>query len=311
MVKPLNNLKKQVNEDHMKNATLFQASEPPSKSADLKNEKNQVFTSRPPKELEKMDDGNSDIGSGKNTLFEKAVEMGVVNIKDTIAKQSYNPNHESIRVLKNRANVEKQYEGLFIPKDADQPNIPERFLNDEQKKRMFNPEILKQERLKKKTVNSFGLFDSRAISDLIIDYKVYGQEKLVKKAKEKDISDANIQKFQQFIDNNILNLPTHKVTLQESIDPESKQIKQKLVIVKDDWVKDIKDDIEREKNSQLDSKPSTSKKNKEIFEQFKMLENLVSRSQITTKESNSPNETTETIMKRPKKQLVKEVTKML
>lgn len=300
----LNSLKKQIKNDHLKNSL--------NKNSPKVNKHHQIFTERPPNELEQMGDApTDDISAGKNSLFEKAVSMGVVNIKDSKVNENFNPNHESIQVLKNRANIEKQYEGLFIPKDADQPNIPDRFLTEEERKNVHNPELMKK-KLEKTGTNSFGLFDSKTLSDFIVDYRVFGKEKLDTNAKENDVNDENLKKFKQFIDEGILDLPTNKVTLQESIDPESKQVKQKLVIVKDDWVSDIKQDIEREKNNNLDYK-STSKKDKEVFEQFKILENLVSKSQIRKNpaEGDSEQENNEPVMKRPVKKLAKEVKKML
>lgn len=307
-VQPLNHLKKKVTEDHLKLSNKNELKRLNNTTENkTKEDEHQIFTSRPPKELEKM--GDNDLASGKNTLFEQAVKMGVVNIKDDMANQAYNPNHESIQVLKNRADVEKQYEGLFIPKDADQPNIPERFLDEEQKKLMLDPEILKQ-KMKRSGTNSYGLFDSSTVSDFLIDYKIYGKDRLLNQAEKFGINNSNIEKFQQFIDNGILNLPTHKVTLHQTVDPESKQVKQKLIVVKDDWVKEVKENIEREKNHELALK-SSSTKDQEVFEQFKMLEKLVSKSQILTKKSDGPTETTETVMKRPKKKLIKEVTTMV
>lgn len=300
----IKNLKKQVTNDHLTGSTKrnFKSNE---------NDEPQIFTQRPPKELEKMGDDEKSNFNDKfgNKLFEEIVSKGVVNIKDSAAKQNFNPNHESIQLLKNRLNVEKQYEGLVIPKDADKPNIPDRFLSEEQKKDMKDPAIMRR-KLEKTGVNLFGLFDSNKISDLIGDYKVYGEEAYIEKAKKIDVNDENIRILKKFIDEGIIDLPTHKVTLQESIDPESRQVKQKLVVVNDDWVGEIKEDIEREKMDKSDSK-SKSKRDLEVFEQFKMLENLVSKSQITTKKSEGPTDEVETVMKRPKKQLVKEVTKIL
>lgn len=299
----INNLKKQVTTDHLKGS---------SESTFETNGKKQpqVFTERPPKELEQM--GDSDATTSKvegNKLFEEAVNAGLVQVKDDIAKQTFNANHESIRVLKNRENVEKQYEGLFIPKDADKPDTPERFLSEEDKRNFRDPDLMKK-KIRKSELNAFGLFDSNRLTDLIIDYKVIGESEFNKTAKESKVNDENINKLQKYIDEGIINLPTHKVTLHESIDPESRHVKQKLIIVKDDWVKTIKEDIEEEEKNKLNNK-TTSKKDLEVFEQFKMLENLVSKSQISTKKSDGPTDTVETVMHRPKKQLVKEIKKML
>ncbi|ODQ49091.1 hypothetical protein PICMEDRAFT_14576 [Pichia membranifaciens NRRL Y-2026] len=304
----INNLKKQVTADHLKNKIDTRNSE----ASEKKESKHQVFTQRPPSELEQMGDSDSAANGTHyegNRLFEKAVSAGLVKVQDSTHKQSYNPNHESLQVLKNRVNVEKQYEGLFIPKDADKPNVPERFLNEEQKKSSLDPEAMLK-KTKKTGINSFGLFDSGVLSDLIVDYKVFGEAKYIEKAKEIDANDENIVKLKKFIDDGIINLPTHKVTLKDFADPASKQMKQKLVTVKDDWVKTIKEDIEKEKINKLDSK-STTKTDLEVFEQFKMLENLVSKSQISTKKVDGPLEESELVMNRRKKQVVKEVKKML
>ncbi|TID19849.1 hypothetical protein CANINC_003644 [Pichia inconspicua] len=290
----LNKLKKNIGNDHLK-STLNNTDEP------------HVFTKRPPKEMEQM--GDADFFSGKNTLFEEAVLKGMVNVKDTKIQQNYDPNHESVRVLKNRSTIENQYKGLYVPKDADQPNIPARFLNEQEKKDYQDPEIRKR-RLQKTGINSWGLIEAKSLTDLIIDYKVFGHENLIREAKKIDVNEANITRFKALIDSGMLTLPTHKVTLQENIDPESRQVKQKLVTVKDDWVNTIKEDLKKEKINNHESKP-TSKKDREIFEQFKMLESLVSKSQITTKPVDGLTEETETVLNRPKKKLVKEVTKML
>lgn len=301
----LNNVKKQITDNHL-NINF-------NKEKDTNEPK--IFTKRPPQEFEKMgDETNSEINENDkqfsgNKLFEEAVNKGLVKINDNQAKQTFNPNHESIRVLKNRVNVEKQYEGLFIPKNADKPDIPERFLNEEQKRQLLDPNLMKK-KLSKTGTNQFGLFDSNNLSDLIIDYKVLGNNEFIKNCKEDKVSDENINKLKQFVDDGLINLPTHKVTLNETIDRNSRQIKQKLIIVKDDWVKSIKEDIENEKANKLNSK-SNSKKDLEVFEQFKMLENLVSKSQISSKKSDGPVDEVETIMNRPKKQLVKEIKKML
>lgn len=289
----LNKLRKNIGEDYLKNST---------------NRKNrpQIYTERPPNEAEQMEDQES---GGKNTLFEQAVLKGVVNIRDTKANQNYNPNHESIQVLKNRSTIENQYKGLYVPKDADQPNIPERFLSNEEKKNMQDSEFVKR-KLQKTGINSWGLVEAKSLSDLIIEYRVFGDENFVKEAKKIDVNEENMSRLKALIDCGMLTLPSHKVTLQESIDPESRQTKQKLVTVKDNWVKTIREDFEKEKSNKLDLL-TTSKKDKEIFEQFKMLENLVSKSQITTKPKEGPNEGTETVLKRPKKKLAKEVTKIL
>lgn len=301
----VDNVKKQITDNHLN--TNF----------NKKNNNNEpkIFTKRPPQEFERMgDEVNNEINENDkqfsgNKLFEEAVNKGLVKINDNQAKQSFNPNHESIRVLKNRVNVEKQYEGLFIPKNADKPDIPERFLNEEQKRQLLDPNLMKK-RLNKTGLNKYGLFDSNKLSDLIIDYKVIGNDEFIKNCKEDKINDENINKLKQFIDDGLINLPTHKVTLNETIDPNSRQIKQKLIIVKDDWVKSIKEDMENEKANKINSK-SNSKKDLEVFEQFKMLENLVSKSQISSKKSDGPIDEVETVMNRPKKQLVKEIKKML
>ena len=305
----INNLKKQVTVDHLKSKSSAESSKEFGQKADSKH---QVFTQRPPDELEQMGDtepGTDGTHYEGNRLFEKAVSAGLVKVQDSAHKQSYNPNHESLRVLKNRVNVEKQYEGLFIPKDADKPNVPERFLNEEQKKNSLHPEAMLK-KTKKTGVNSFGLFDSGHLSDLIVDYKVWGEAKFIEKAKEIDANNDNIVKLKEFIDDGIINLPTHKVTIRDFVDPASKQMKQKLVTVKDDWVQTIRGDMEKEKNSKVDSK-AASKTDLEVFEQFKMLENLVSKSQISTKKVEGPLEESELVMNRRKKQLVKEVKKML
>lgn len=301
----VDNVKKQITDNHLN--TNF----------NKKNNNNEpkIFTKRPPQEFERMgDEVNNEINENDkqfsgNKLFEEAVNKGLVKINDNQAKQSFNPNHESIRVLKNRVNVEKQYEGLFIPKNADKPDIPERFLNEEQKRQLLDPNLMKK-RLNKTGLNKYGLFDSNKLSDLIIDYKVIGNDEFIKNCKEDKINDENINKLKKFIDDGLINLPTHKVTLNETIDPNSRQIKQKLIIVKDDWVKSIKEDMENEKANKINSK-SNSKKDLEVFEQFKMLENLVSKSQISSKKSDGPIDEVETVMNRPKKQLVKEIKKML
>lgn len=297
----VNNLNKQINNDYLKpesdNKSRFTQYEM------KENEKHQIFTERPPEELETMGDDS------RNMLFEEAVSKGIVNIKDSQNSQNFNSNHESIQVLKNRQNIEKQYEGLFIPKDADKPNIPERFLSEEERKKMSNPEELKK-KLQKTGTNAFGLFDSGEISDLIIDYKVYSESKFIEEAQKNDVNQENINALKKFIDLGIIDLPSHKVTLHESIDPESKHVKQKLVVVKDDWVNDFKKNLEKEKLDKINSK-SKSKKDNEVFAQFKMLENLVSKSQISTKKSDDPNEESETVMKRPKKKIGKQITQML
>lgn len=290
----LNRVKKNIGDDYLK-STSKKVNEP------------QIFTERPPNEMEQM--GQTNDSYGKNNLFEQAVLKGMVNVKDAKIEQNYDPNHESIQVLKNRSTIEDQYKGLYVPKDADQPNIPARFLNAEEKKEYQDPEIRKR-RLQKTGTNSWGLIEAKSLTDLIVDYKVFGNENLVKEAKKIDVSEDNISRFKALIDSGMLTLPSHKVTLQESVDPESRQVKQKLVTVKDDWVSTIKEDIEKEKLNKVGSK-SSSKKDKEIFEQFKMLEGLVSKSQITTKPVEGLTEKTETVLNRPKKKIIKEVTKML
>lgn len=296
--KIIHHLKKQIPNDHLQ-----------SSKADInKSGHPQVFTERPPLELEKM--GDADLSAGRNTLFEKAISMGVINVKDELNSQKYDENHESVRVLKNRQKVEEQYKGLFIPKDADQPNIPERFLNEQQKKEMRDKEFMKK-KLEKSGVNSFGLFDSGELSDLIADYKVYGEAEFVNSSRKTGVSEENIEKFKELVDSGILTLPSHKVTLNESIDSESKQIKQKLIVVADDWVKTIKENLKKEAADGPKDMKTTSKKDEEVLKQFKMLEQLVSKSQVTTRPKDSMTEETETVLKRPKKQIVKEFTTML
>ncbi|KAG0686602.1 hypothetical protein C6P40_003726 [Pichia californica] len=308
------NLKKQVSKGHLKQSKQQNYERLQQEKIESVSDNNkQIFTQRPPKELEKMgDEGEVDLNDKQysgNKLFEEAVNAGIVKIEDNKAKQSFNPNHSSVRVLKNRVNVERQYEGLFIPKDADKPNIPDRFLNEEQRRQMKDPNIMKK-KLEKTGSNSFGLFDSNNLSDLIIDYKVFGEKEYIESCKENKVNDTNINILKQLIDDGLINLPTHKVTLHETIDPESRQVKQKLIIVEDDWVSSIREDVEREKNNKMDTK-TTSKKDLEVFEQFKMLENLVSKSQISTKVSDGPTNQVETVLNRPKKQLGKEIKKML
>lgn len=305
----VNNLKKQIPTGHLNKPASTKNTGFPETDDKLKHK---VFTQRPPKNLEKMGDNDSPTEGAHyegNKLFEEAVSAGLVQVKESAYKQNFNPNHESIQVLRNRANVEKQYEGLFIPKDADKPNIPERFLSEEQKKNLLDNELMTK-KTKKTGTNTFGLFDSSQLSDLVIDYKVFGETEYRGKAKETHVSDENIEKLKKFIDNGIINLPTHKVTLRDFVDPATKQMKQKLVIVKDDWVSTIKEDIKKEENNKVDSK-STSKVDLEVFEQFKMLENLVSKSQISSKQPDGSVEESEPVMHRRKKQLVKEVKKIL
>ncbi|OUT23643.1 hypothetical protein CAS74_001969 [Pichia kudriavzevii] len=278
--KIIHHLKKQIPNDHLQSskADINQSGHP------------QVFTERPPLELEKM--GDADLSA------------------DELNSQKYDENHESVRVLKNRQKVEEQYKGLFIPKDADQPNIPERFLNEQQKKEMRDKEFMKK-KLEKSGVNSFGLFDSGELSDLIADYKVYGEAEFVNSSRKTGASEENIEKFKELVDSGILTLPSHKVTLNESIDSESKQIKQKLIVVADDWVKTIKENLKKEAADGPKDMKTTSKKDEEVLKQFKMLEQLVSKSQVTTRPKDSMTEETETVLKRPKKQIVKEFTTML
>lgn len=295
---PLNKLQKQVTDDHLK------ASQGTLDKTKLTLGP-QIFTDRPPKELEKNGEEGNVKNEYGNKLFEEAVFKGVVNVNEHISKHNFDPNHESLQVLKNRAAVEKQYDGLFIPKDADKPNTPDRFLTEEQRRKVHDPEFMKK-KLQKTGSNAYGLFDSKNLSDLIADYKVFGEEKLKQMSKEEKVGEANMYKLKKLIDEGLINLPTHKVTLQESIDPESKKVKQKLIVVKDDWVQTIKEDMEREKNSTVGTK-TTSKKDQEVFEQFKMLESLVSKSQIQERKSEGPTEETEVVMNRPRKRVGKEI----
>jgi hypothetical protein len=303
---PIGNLKKQVTDDHLRTSKRkFELND----SVQRQKSEPKVFTERPPKELEKMGDEQNRRNVHGNLLFEEAVSTGVVQVNEHAAMQHFDSNHESIQVLKNRVSVEKQYDGLYIPKDADKPDTPDRFLTEEQRKQAHDPELISK-RLQRTGVNSFGLFDSKILTDLIADYKVFGENRLKEISKDNKVEGANVKRLQELIDQGLINLPTHKVTLHEGVDQKSRKIKQKLVVVKDDWVRTIKEDIEREKSNNATAK-TTSKKDQEVFEQFKMLENLVSKSQIYEKETEGPMEGSEVVMNRPRKQVGKEIKNLV
>lgn len=240
-----------------------------------KNEK--IYTTKPPFELDGEENSNS------NNLFNKVVNKGIVNITDKKAEMKFNENHESIQVLKNRVNIEKQYEGLFIPKNADLPDTPERFLKKE--------DIDKINKIKKINVNAtntYGLIDSSKLSEIITNYKVKDKKDFI-----------GFEKLQKLIDDGIIDLPKHKVTLHESIDNETKKVKQKLIVVKDNWIEEMKTNGEVKLS-----------KDKEILEQFKMLEDLVSKSQIGKKE-NEENGEEEVVLNRKPKRVSNDVKKMV
>lgn len=260
---------------------------------------NRVFTERPPAELE-----NGPLVDGDKSLLDKAMRMGVVNVADMPNQVKLDPNHESLRVLNNRKQVERQYEGLFIPRNSEEPDTPERFLTDAQKREVA-------ERFKKgnqKTgKNVFGLVDSSRLSDLIIDYRLEGEEGLKKTAEEIDVKPEAIRVLKDLLDSGLITLPSHKVILEEVKDYKTSMKKQQLKIVKDDWAKTYREQVESEGTDKHNS--STD----DVENQIKMLEKLVSKSQVTTKrvEGLSENVEEEQVLNRRKKVLVKEVVREL
>lgn len=267
---------------------------------------NKVFTERPPAELENMPESDGD-----KPLLEKAMRMGVVNIEDSPNHIKLDPNHESLKVLNNRKQIESQYEGLFIPRNNDEPDTPERFLTDDQKREVvekFKPENLKNV---KKRKNVYGLLDSRRLSDLIIDYKLDGEAALKKSAEELDVKKENVSILKELIDSGLISLPSNKVILEEIKDEKTNTKKQQLKIVKDDWVQTFRDEINKElATATVDELKASKSGSDDVLDQIKMLEKLVSKSQISTKKLETlTNEgpTEEQVLNRPKKILVKEV----
>lgn len=261
----------------------------------------QVFTQRPPENLENVPHGLQKEDLDK-PLLSKALEMGYVHVEDNVNFIPMDPNHESLKVLNNRKVIESQYDGLFKPRNYDEPDTPERFMTEAQKRETMQ----RMEQKKKKQLgNVHGLIDSSRLSDLIIEYKLEGDAGLKEMADELKLKNENVQTFRSLIDNGLISLPSHKVILEEIKDPKTKKKKQQLKIVKDDWVKKFREEAEAQKLTEGDKKVHDSKNDEDVVNQIEILEGLVSKSQITTEKVPGPTgleeEQEEKVMHRPKK----------
>ncbi|GMM29098.1 hypothetical protein DAMA08_018140 [Martiniozyma asiatica (nom. inval.)] len=233
-----------------------------------------VFTQRPPTTLEKTD------------TFTEAITSGKIRIESTQTTQPHNPNHPSLQTLASREMIEAQYDDFYVPppRSPNEPDIPERFLTEAQKKEVaqqIKPEMRLEKESKRKNSNKWGLFDSQSVSDLIKGYKEGGVGQLERLAQDQGVNKSdNINLLCKLVDSGIISEPSFKVVVKEI--KENGKIKSKMMIVK---------------NNEEDGKSK---------EKIEELESKLRKSQISVKKAESPNEEDEDIMRRPKKILVEE-----
>ncbi|VEU22378.1 DEKNAAC103383 [Brettanomyces naardenensis] len=225
-----------------------------------------IYTERPQEDL------GDDEDATKSDFLRKAVDMGIVKVKgveDKNAQGQFDTNHVSLRILKNREKVEKEYEDL----EGDSPekvhyDIPKRFLTEDQLSKMNKP--------RRRGVNTFGLLDARDLSKMIKAYRISGEEELGLIARRKESKAENVKILQRLIDSGIINLPTNKVTMAKKYDAEGQVTKERFVVVEDDWVNEERGKIKKDevKNKGKGREEEEEDPN-EILNQFKRLEDLI------------------------------------
>lgn len=230
-----------------------------------------IYTNRP-KEDEEVGDVT------KSDFFQKAVKLGIVNVKEVKTKSTsgaYDKNNETLRLLKNRKKIESEYEDLLVSQQKIEYDIPKRFLNKEQLKKV--------NKTRKKAKNNFGLIDGRSLEKLVKAYKIEGQEKMNNLAQKSDTKKENVELLEHMLQNGLINLPTSRITLVRKLNGEGQVINEKLVVIPDDWVNEGQRKL-KQKKMHAEHKQSSSgtvvnhdsgKPSDEILGEFKKLENLI------------------------------------